>query len=278
MAIERSTGQTRTERFLAELCDRTFLKLWCYPNPFKADGKELCDVLAVFEDHVFLFFDRESRKFDAVDKDVGLTWDRWKREAIDKQIKTAAGAKSYIERYRDRVYLDAKRTTPFPLTIPPGELHIHKIVVAHGAKEACERFSEQNVSGSLGSSYEETAIDIPLPFIVSLDKRDPVHLLDSHNLEIVLAELDTLSDLNDFLDAKEKAIRDLEFLAYCGEEDLLAHYFYNYDPATKAHYIGVADKSVNGLFIGEGEWRDFIKTAPYQRRKADNEFSYLWDG
>src|SRR5262250_2609665 len=106
MAIERSTGQTRTERFLAQLCDRTFLKLWCYPNPFKADGKELCDVMAVFEDHVFLFFDRESRKFDAVDKDVGLTWDRWKREAIDKQIKTAAGAKSYIERQRDHVYLD----------------------------------------------------------------------------------------------------------------------------------------------------------------------------
>jgi hypothetical protein len=58
-----------------------------------AAGKELCDVLAVFENHVFLFFDRESRRFDAVEKDMHLTWDRWKREAIEKQIKTAAGAK-----------------------------------------------------------------------------------------------------------------------------------------------------------------------------------------
>ena len=130
MRVEKSLGQTPTERYLATLCDRTFLRLWCYPNPFKAGGKELCDMLAVFEDHVFLFFDRESRRFDAVEKDVHLTWDRWKREAIDKQIRTAAGAKNYVRRYRDHIFLDAKGTIPFPLTIPAGELHIHKIIVA----------------------------------------------------------------------------------------------------------------------------------------------------
>jgi len=94
MAIEKSRGQTPTEKYLSELCDRTFLKLWCYANPFKSDGKELCDLLAVFENHVFLFFDRESRKFDVSEKDIIITWERWKREAIDKQIKTAAGAKN----------------------------------------------------------------------------------------------------------------------------------------------------------------------------------------
>lgn len=63
--------------------------------PFKADGKELCDLIAVFENHVFRFFDRESRKFDRLGPDIGLTWDRWKKEAITKQIGTAAGAKRY---------------------------------------------------------------------------------------------------------------------------------------------------------------------------------------
>jgi hypothetical protein len=47
MAIEKSTGQTRTEQYLSHLCDRTFLKIWSYANPFKADGKELCDLMAV---------------------------------------------------------------------------------------------------------------------------------------------------------------------------------------------------------------------------------------
>src|SRR4030088_248032 len=41
MAIEKSSGQTRTEQYLSHLCDRTFLNLWSYANPYKADGKEL---------------------------------------------------------------------------------------------------------------------------------------------------------------------------------------------------------------------------------------------
>ena len=94
MAIEKSYGQTPTEKYLSALCDRTFLKLWCYANPFKSDGKELCDLIAVFENHVFLFFDRESQKFGNAEKDIMVSWERWKRQAIDRQIKTAAGAKN----------------------------------------------------------------------------------------------------------------------------------------------------------------------------------------
>jgi hypothetical protein len=76
MAIQKSSGHTPTERYLSHLCDRTFLGLWSYANPFKGDGKEPCDLIAVFENHVFLFFDRESRKFDRVNADVRLTWER----------------------------------------------------------------------------------------------------------------------------------------------------------------------------------------------------------
>ncbi len=147
MVIEKSVGQTRTEQYLSQLCDGTFLRPWSYANPFKADGKELCDLIAVFEDNVFLFFDRESRKFDR-GGDVLLTWERWKKEAITKQIRTAAGAKRYILNHRNQIYLDANGTIALPLHIPAGELRIHKIVVAHGAKEACERFSSRNIYGA----------------------------------------------------------------------------------------------------------------------------------
>jgi hypothetical protein len=49
MAIEKSSGQTSTEQDLSQLCQRTSLNIWAYPNPYKADGKELCDLLVVFE-------------------------------------------------------------------------------------------------------------------------------------------------------------------------------------------------------------------------------------
>jgi hypothetical protein len=45
---------------LAEFCERWFLKLWSYPNPYKDDRHELCDLLAVFGDTVFIFFAREN--------------------------------------------------------------------------------------------------------------------------------------------------------------------------------------------------------------------------
>ena len=59
--IKKSLGITETEKMLAEFCERTFLKLWSYPNPYKGDGHELCDLLAVFGDYVFIFFDRKKQ-------------------------------------------------------------------------------------------------------------------------------------------------------------------------------------------------------------------------
>jgi hypothetical protein len=276
MAIQKSIGQTPTEQFLSRLCDRTFLNLWSYTNPYKADGKELCDLIAVFENNVFLFFDRESRKFD-YGGDVLLTWERWKKEAITKQIRTAAGAKRYVLKHNDQIYLDANRTVALPLHIPARELRIHKIIVAHGAKEACEQFSSSNIYGSLGISYEVEPSAHSHPFIVSLERSDPIHLLDIHNLELILGELDTLYDFQRYLTAKESAIRRYDYLSYCGEEDLLAHYFLNFDPQSKSYMIGPKEEDYNGVIIGEGEWRDFINSDAYRRRKADNEISYVWD-
>ena len=90
MKIEKSHGVTRTEEILADLCEKTFLKLWSYPNPYKEDSKEMCDLLAVFENHVFVFFVREAHRFDKLkdtppsDKDLKTQWLRWKRQVIDK--------------------------------------------------------------------------------------------------------------------------------------------------------------------------------------------------
>ncbi len=277
--ISKSRGHTPTEESLSQLCDRTFLKLWSYANPVKSDGQELCDLIAVFENHVFVFFDRESRIFETSTKDTHLTWERWKRAVIDKQINTANGAQKYILRSPDEIYLDAKRTLRLPIRLTPGNLIVHKIAVAHGAADACKNFSSDNVAGSLAITYSDDGIsgDVSIPFIVHLDRSDPVHILDSHNLRIILGELDAFRDLVSYLTAKEAAISKLDCIAYCGEEDLLGHYFANFDHKTKTHFIGVKGKRVNGLFIGEGEWHSVSNSEPYRRKKSADKISYLWD-
>lgn len=276
MVIERSKGVTPTERLLGDLAERTFANLWSYPNPFKEDGKELCDLLVVFEKRVFVFFDRESRRFDGADKDFMVTWNRWRKEAIDKQIKTALGATRYLKSGRP-IYLDEKCTTPFPMVLS-GDEHIHRFVIAHGAREACLAFSDANVAGSLAIAYGEPVhAAAHFPFMLNLDRNDPVHVLDTHNLEIVFAELDTVFDFSAFIEEKEQAIARYDLTIYCGEEDLLAHYFLNFNKDLSRYKIGTTDDSFNCLMIGEGEWEGFVELPPYKRRKVANQTSYLWD-
>lgn len=107
MALVKSTGLSDTEKILGELCDKTFLKLWSYPNLYKSDGKELCDLLVIFENHIFLFFDRESKKFENPEQDIELQWKRSEKEVIQKQMATAAGAKKYILS-SGKIFMDQK--------------------------------------------------------------------------------------------------------------------------------------------------------------------------
>lgn len=276
--IKKSMGQSETEKVLARLCDRTFLKLWAYPNLYRADGKELCDLLAVFENHVFLFFDRESKKLNRPESDILLQWDRWKKEVIEKQIATLEGAKRYLLSNPNEIYLDPIAKTKLPVSINIANTFIHKIVVAHGAQEACKSFSEENIYGSLAIGYGDEGLrKISFPFMVHLDKLDPVHIFDSCNLEIVLTELDTFYDFVAYITEKEEAIKRFDGIFYCGEEDLLAYYFLNYNESENKYNIGRNLKDVNGIFIPEGQWYNFIKTPAYRMRKQVNEAFRLWD-
>jgi hypothetical protein len=57
-------GVTETERLLARLAQRTFLSVWSYANVYRDQrasptsivGKELCDLLVIFRNHIVIFF------------------------------------------------------------------------------------------------------------------------------------------------------------------------------------------------------------------------------
>ena len=273
--IHKSEGGTPTEKLLSQLCENTFLKLWSYPNPYKDDRKELCDLIAVSDEHVFIFFDRESRKLDNASKDISVIWKRWKKEVIDKQIKTLKGAERYI-RTGKPIFVDGRCKTRLPVVVP-ANAKIHKFVVAHGVEEALKKFSGKNYSGSLAISYgEHTESSAERPFCVELEKENPVHILDSCNVEIVLRELDTIYDFTEFVNDKEKTIRTCESLLYFGEHELLAHYFLNYDEGRNRYRINPGNPG-SSIIVADGLWEDFAKSESYRRRKKANEGSYLWD-
>ena len=104
-----------------------------------------------------------------------------------------------------------------------------------------------------------------------------MHVFNSYNLPIILSQLDTFYDFVNYIVEKEKAIKKYYMLSYCGEEDLLAHYFLNYDEANYRHYIGTLKEEINGIMIEEGTWNDFMKTPAYLSKKEADKISYLWD-
>ena len=273
--INKSEGVNETERILLEYCRRTFFKIWSFPNPIKDDGKELCDLLVVFENYVIIFFIRERILSELIIENAQTNWDRWKRKVIDDQIKTAIGAERYIKSKRN-VFLDNKLTQKLPIDIVEDNLVIHKIIVAHGAKEACEKNSKDNIYGSLAIDYTDEEEELGnFVFQIKLKRDQPVHVFDSHNLSLVLNELDTITDFTNYLDEKVRAIIYYKFLSYCGEEDLLAYYFKNYDE--KSNKYSLLQNKIDYLTIGEGFWQECIESDVYKKTKEENKKSYFWD-
>lgn len=96
--IQRADGVTDAERKLKLLCDRSFLSLWSYSGIYRdqgdtlrgGDGKEVCDLLVVFEDHIIIFSDK-----DCVFPNSGDTkrdWVRWFKRAVLKSAEQVWGA------------------------------------------------------------------------------------------------------------------------------------------------------------------------------------------
>ncbi|MDR2577181.1 MAG: hypothetical protein LBC70_00010 [Chitinispirillales bacterium] len=277
MKIEKSAGVNESENILSELCDRTFLKIWNYANPYKnkPGGKthaEFCDNVAIFENHIFIFFVR-NKKFTPNSKfGLKVEWNRFHKEVIEQQIRACYGAERYIKN-GGKLYLRSGEELPIKYDLD--EINIHKIIIAHGVEDACLNFSEENIYGSLAISYNKLVDDkfsdkSAPPFCVRLPSENPIHVFDSHNLEIMLKELDTFHDFKNYIVQKEKIISEKVCLIYGGEEDLLAHYLLN-----NTHFVDM--KNDTGLCVAQGWWHEFVKSSKYQAIKEKNKISYFWD-
>jgi hypothetical protein len=135
-AIKRGIGFTPTEQTLAALADRIFLNLWSYPNLFKSDGKELCDLLVVCGDDVLIFNDKNIAW--PTGDDFSLSWSRWHRRAIEESAAQINGAARYLREHPDELFLDAACKEKFPLALPPlDRRRSQHIAVALGAFDIC---------------------------------------------------------------------------------------------------------------------------------------------
>ena len=276
----RTEGITPAERYLKRLCDRTFLSLWSYPGVFRDQGvstqgvgKEICDLLVVFENHVIIFSDKDCQ-FPSTG-DIKIDWNRWFKKAVYKSAEQAWGAVRWIKSNPNRIFLDRKCSQPFPLELPdPEEASYHIVVVAHGCEERCR--AEIGGSGSLVVNVNTEEMN-GVPFgIGDLDSSKTfVHVLTDTSLDIVLRTVDTISDFTSYLEKKEAFLRCGKPILAGSEQDLLAFYLKNINDEGVHDFIVPPDAP--GICISDGQWDDFQQRPQRIAQIEANKISYTWD-
>lgn len=294
--INKSTGSNLSETYLSSLCSKSFLSLWSYPNLFrdqgksksnkrnnKGDGKELCDILLVFENHIVIFSDKECSFPDS--GDLQLDWSRWFKRAIIDGAKQIWGAERWILNFPDRIFLDSSCSSPFPIKLPSAEdAIIHRVVVAHGSSKDCIK----NLGGSgslmifpnvIGDMHIKNPNHGCIPFAVGQINSDKgyIHVFDDVTIEIVLKTLDTISDFTQYLLKKEEFIQSGKLLSASGEDDLLAYYLQSYDEYQQHSFNHPEAKGYDVISIDEGLWEEFATSDKKKLQAEANEVSYSWD-
>lgn len=281
-----STGNTESERYLVGLAKKAFLSLWSFPNVYtdegrrgKGNGKELCDLLVVFGNDVILFSDKACKFTDH--DDINVAWSRWYKRAIEKSAKQLSGAESWINRFPEKVFLDPDCKSTLPIQLPKAsDRRIHLVAVTRGSSEHAVSYWGGGSSGSLFIDTKLVGDDHKSsPFCIGwvLPKKRLVHVLDEMTLDIVLNELDTISDFVDYLTKKEEKFcnHGVDFVVP-GEEELLAFYLSHFDYKKNTHYFpDIPDGAA--VVLGEGDWRWLINSPEYASRSRANDISYIWD-
>ena len=286
--LQEDGGVNDSERLLSRLCRRSFLRLWAYSNLFTDEGRrdvrssstEFCDALVVFGDDVLIFSDKQIKFNDA--KPLDVAWPRWYRKAVNESIKQLWGARSWLTRFPDRVFLDAacEHRLPFPLPTPD-RARYHLIAVTRGTRDAAKLHFGDDL-GSLIISTDVPAADFAAhPFVIGRQdsSRGFIHVLDEVALEIVMEELDTITDFLAYINRREALLGHPDVGVHApGEEALVAtylttmdpsdeHCFVNFDPAAPPNLIAFSDAAYRGL----------QSNPAYIEKKRLDDDSRFWD-
>lgn len=261
---KKSQGLTPSEAILSDLCEKSFLNLWTYPNLYRKAGKELADLIVIFGNDVLIFSDK-SIAYPSTD-DPALNWSRWFRAAIRESAAQIWKAENCIRKNPTQIFLDAKASQALPLQLPAvADLRFYGICVVSGAAERCTEYTGHP---SLAVSLD--IVDAGKDFTVGkiTGQHNWVHVFDETTISSLLAALSTTKDFVAYLDAKERLFDAGLFTAADNELDILGYYLWNNRgfPAQSQQFRLDTDL-----------WNTVSTNLQFQRGIEENRISIFWD-
>lgn len=228
---------TPSEQYVADLCQKSFLPFWNFPNPIGKKNKELCDVLIVCGNYILIISVKDIRM--SIHSDEKVKYERWVKKAIEDSVKQIHGAERYLKTV-DEVY--AKNRTN-KISLPPKNNRIiHRIAIAFGSDNTFPL-----PYGDFGQGY--------------------VHVFDEEATSILLTELDTITDFTRYLTDKVQFLEG-KYFSMPKESDFLAFYIQT--------GLDI-DEKVDSIVSDGGLWGSYVESEEYTRWCNLLPQSLIWD-
>lgn len=237
-------GITPSEKFVAALCERSFLRLWTHPNPKGKKNRELCDCLIVCGLHIVIISVKECEYKDTGDK---TGWERWEKAAIEKSASQIWGAERWLQTVDQVVRHDGRR-----ISLPAkAERKYHRISVSLGG-----RGHVPIKWGDLGNGF--------------------IHVCDEYSVGVVFSALDTITDFVEFLGASEALVTSGVQMLFAGGgiEDLVALYLLR---GRSFDFSADSDKQPDMVIMHDDLWKGFYGSDDYKAIQKEFKDSYTWD-
>ena len=237
-------GITPSEKFVASLCEQSFLRLWTHPNPKGKKDKELCDCLVVCGPHIVIISVKENEYKDTGNK---TGWERWRKAAIEKSAAQIWGAERWLDTVNEIVRHDGRT-----ITLPKkDERQYHRVSVSLGG-----RGHVPLKLGDLGNGF--------------------IHVCDEYSVGIIFCALDTITDFVEFLKASESLVTNGVKLMFAGGgiEDLVALYLSH---GRSFNLKADTHEQPDRLILHDDLWKGFSESDEYAAIQRDLNDSYIWD-
>ncbi|MFA6056426.1 MAG: SEC-C metal-binding domain-containing protein [Thermodesulfovibrionales bacterium] len=183
----------KAEEIVHALAQKTFFIDWCFLNPKWPDGKELCDLLVIF-DEVAIIWQIKDLKLNKFGK--------YNKSEVEKNLKQLSGARRKLFDLKADICLENSRRKKEKYNSAKIK-EVYLISVLLGEGEEVSSFIEE-------------------------DKNGIRHIFTKEFTQIVLNELDTINDFVGYLRIKEKFLKKNKGLMVIGgEQEFLAHYLIN---------------------------------------------------
>lgn len=227
---------TPSEKYVFELCKKSFLPFWSFPNPLGKKGNELCDLLIVCQSYVVIISVKENKVSSEPNNQDFI---RWYRKAIDKSVRQIYGAEKYLNQVEEVILSDKKTKVKLP---HKEHRKVFRIAMTFGAEG-----KYPYPTGEMGNGF--------------------VHVFDKYTTNLVLDELNTVTDFINYLEAKEDLSKKTRLLVE-REHDLLATYI-----QTGFQF----DEILDTLAIAPYTWEAYFTSEEYSHWKYQEESSFIWD-